>query len=239
MHTVAHDLRSPVTNILGFGSILRKAAKELFCAVSDSTLPDDEKTRLLALVSDDLISPSEYIESGCQQLSAIVRGINELHNLGKAPITLTDIDMDSLMRQVLNTFELARSRLNAEIELEKLPPCRGEAERLKLAFSKLVENALNYLSPERPGRIRIRGESKDGTSIYSIEDNGPGIPEEFREKVFGLGKRVSPRGSVKGDGLGLPVARKIFSLLGGEIWLKSSSGMGSMFFVSLPGIAKG
>jgi signal transduction histidine kinase len=116
---------------------------------------------------------------------------------------------------------------------EPLTPCRGDEVKINQVFSNLVDNALKYLDPDRPGILRITGKEEDGRLLYCVEDNGMGIPEGHQRKIFEIFHRLHP-GDTLGEGLGLTIVRKIVYRHGGRLWVESIEGKGSKFFVSLP-----
>jgi signal transduction histidine kinase len=99
-------------------------------------------------------------------------------------------------------------------------------------FSNLLNNALKYLDPSRPGKIHITGRQEGDRVIYCVADNGIGIPLKHQKKIFEIFHRLNPEDTI-GEGLGLTIVNKIISLHGGDIWIESRPGKGSRFFISL------
>jgi signal transduction histidine kinase len=105
---------------------------------------------------------------------------------------------------------------------------------LSQVFSNLLDNALKYRDPLRPLRLQVTGRSEGDSSIYCVADNGKGIARENQEKIWELFGRLDPKGPVSGEGLGLNLVKRIIERHGGWIWVESSPGTGSSFFVALP-----
>jgi signal transduction histidine kinase len=114
-----------------------------------------------------------------------------------------------------------------------LPPCIGDRSQIDQVFSNLIDNALKYLDPSRPGLILITGHKNHKQVIYCVKDNGIGIAPEHHEKIFDIFHQITPSES-KGEGLGLSIVQKIIERHEGKIWIKSEPGKGSNFFLSLP-----
>jgi signal transduction histidine kinase len=102
-------------------------------------------------------------------------------------------------------------------------------------FGNLVGNALNYLDPARPGAVEVGclpGED-GGQRTYFVRDNGLGIPEAHRQRIFQAFQRAHP-GVGGGEGLGLAIVARVVERHRGRVWVDSTSGEGSTFFVALP-----
>ena len=103
---------------------------------------------------------------------------------------------------------------------------------LHLLIELVVVNAMKYC--EKEPRIHISAARKGKEWIFSVRDNGIGIPEEFRERVFIMFEKLQTKEQYSGSGIGLATCQKIVERYGGRIWVESSSGGGSTFFFTLP-----
>jgi signal transduction histidine kinase len=97
----------------------------------------------------------------------------------------------------------------------------------------ILENAIKYLDPNRPGEIEIRGERNHDTVTFHIQDNGSGIADRDKDNVFTPFRRAG-RQNVEGEGMGLPYVQTLIRRHGGHIWYESELGNGSTFTFSLP-----
>jgi signal transduction histidine kinase len=120
-----------------------------------------------------------------------------------------------------------------EITVEPLPPLKSDRLALEQIFSNLVDNAMKYTHPGRPGRIRVRGRADNSQVVYEVVDNGRGIAPEDHQRVFDLFRRAGEQDQ-KGEGIGLAHTRALVRRLGGYMTLKSALGEGSTFIVTLP-----
>jgi light-regulated signal transduction histidine kinase (bacteriophytochrome) len=142
--------------------------------------------------------------------------------------------MNNVLSEIIDTVKYKTKDLDAEIVFENLPDCTGDKDQITQVFTNLIDNALNYLSPDRKGIISITGKTKNKENIYCIEDNGIGINPAYHGKVFEIYHRLNPQTSTEGDGLGLTIVRRILDRHKGRIWLESEPEKGSKFFIALP-----
>ena len=121
---------------------------------------------------------------------------------------------------------------NAKIANGALPSVWADRQELGRVLQNLIENALKYGSPNRTPLIHVSSQSAEGTVVFSVKDNGRGIPRGSEEKIFELFHR-SPS-QENGSGIGLAACRKIVARWGGRVWAESVEGEGSTFFVEVP-----
>src|SRR5262249_33554895 len=134
---------------------------------------------------------------------------------------------------VTNILDAMRAAINdrkAEVTVQPLNEAWGDPVAVEQIFANLIGNAVNYLDPNRPGRIEI-GMSEP--TVYFVRDNGLGIPAAGLAKVFVAFQRLHGR-VARGEGIGLALVRRIVDRHHGEIWVESTEGVGSTFFVRLP-----
>jgi len=123
---------------------------------------------------------------------------------------------------------------NAEIVVEPLPAVESDRLSMEQILGNLVDNAVKYLDPARPGRITVSGrETDDGHVVYRIADNGRGISDRDHERIFELFRR-SGKQDRAGEGLGLAFVRNSVRRLGGDITVESELGKGSTFTLKFP-----
>ena len=116
---------------------------------------------------------------------------------------------------------------------ENLPQLVNDRLALEQVFSNLLDNALKYLQPGRPGRIEIGVENAPHAVVIAVQDNGRGIAENDLERVFELFRRAGAQDR-PGEGIGLAHVRALVRRLGGTIRLESEPDCGSTFTIALP-----
>lgn len=105
-------------------------------------------------------------------------------------------------------------------------------------FGNLLDNAIKYLDPGRPGAIAVSAERSETKTVFHIRDNGRGMAKEDISKTFELFRRVGTQ-DVPGEGMGLAYVKTIVRLMGGRIWCESEPGQGTTVSFSLPVPVKG
>jgi signal transduction histidine kinase len=150
------------------------------------------------------------------------------------------VDIKPIVERITDAMSGTIFDRGASVEIGELPFAWGDATALEQLFANLIANAVNYLDPNRPGRIEVGsqpgpGQPNDSRSwtTYFIKDNGLGIPTAYHGKVFQALKRLHPQ-VAKGEGIGLAIARRIVERHGGNISFESAEGIGTTFFVNLP-----
>ena len=232
----SHDLRGPLVNIEGFAGELRRAIEEIKALLEHSKPSAESMEILRQILENDIRESLHFISAGTAKMDSLLSGLLQLSRLGTAPLRFEPIRMNLLLQMVLGAMRYEIRRLHAEVAVEDLPDCMGDAIQINQVFSNLIDNALKYQRAEEPLRIRISGHIDKNEVIYSVQDNGIGIAPEHYDKIFEIFHRLNPDGPQKGEGLGLTIVRRILDRLEGRIWVESELGRGSTFFVALPSV---
>lgn len=127
----------------------------------------------------------------------------------------------------------------AEVLIRDLPAVVLDRRRLAEIFSILLVNALKYRRPDRPACIEFSGQRTEQGARLRVADNGQGIPEAYRERVFGVFERLHPGGEGAGTGIGLAIVRRIAESRGGRVWIEDSELGGTAVVVVLPEMGGG
>lgn len=235
VYVTSHDLRSPLVNIQGFTRELEESLKDVHLALESKDVPSATKDKLAVALDKDIPGSLKFITTSTAKIDALLTGLLQLSRLGRATLTMEDLDMNKLMLDVIQVSQFRAKEAGATIEVADLPPCRGDKVQINQVFSNLVENALKFLDSSRQGIIKVSGNQDGERVIYCVEDNGIGIPAEYQENIFEIFNRLDPTGS-SGEGLGLTIIRRIINRHGGKVSIESEPGQGSKFSVSLPAI---
>ncbi|HET9674743.1 MAG TPA: HAMP domain-containing sensor histidine kinase [Gaiellaceae bacterium] len=210
--SVSHELRTPLTAIRGHVDALREGVVE-----------DPE----LASASLDVIA----VEA--DRLSRLVGDILDLAKLDAHRFTLLqeEVDMESLCEQAYSAFseEARRRAIDYTRDVDGRPVIVTDGDRVLQIISNLLQNAFRW-TPDG-GRIELSLAQTNGNVNVEVDDTGPGISAEERDRIF---RPFVSRDGAGGTGLGLAIARELAAALGGRIELESEPGRGSRFRLVLP-----
>ena len=145
-------------------------------------------------------------------------------------LTSAQVAMETALANLLSTIE----RTQAEVTYDALPTVKGDETQLVQLFQNLVANGLKFQRSGVTPKIHIGVQRSNNNWRFGISDNGIGIPENQRERVFAIFQRLHTRNEYPGTGIGLAICRKIVERHGGEIWLESVPGHGTIFSFTLP-----
>jgi len=215
VHTVSHDLRSPLTAVLGYAELLERVGP----------LNEQQKEFILR------------IHSSVKYITAL---INDLLDLGRIEAGFDShretIQLESILRYTLSNLERNAQKKKQILEVNiatGLPSMHGNPVRIRQMFDNLINNAIKY-TPEGK-KISINLHHEGSQVILKITDQGPGIPPEDQPHIFEKFYRASNTTSdASGSGLGLAIVRKIVESHDGRIWVESTLEKGATFFVVLP-----
>lgn len=233
VYVASHDLRSPLVNIQGFSKELEFACEEIRQLSSGKQLAEEDVVRLGALLNKEVPESIDYILSGVTKIDALLSGFLKFSRLGKVEPQLALTPVDKIVRNILSSMEFQMKELHAEVTVSNLPDCLGDRRLMDQVFTNLIDNALKFSRTDTAPRIEIGSTSTSEKVIYFVKDNGIGISSEHASKVFEIFHRLNPKDTL-GDGLGLTMTQRMMEKQRGRIWIESTPGQGSSFFIELP-----
>lgn len=202
IHIASHDLKGPLRNI----DDLAKWSLE------------DEGSE----VKSELCSNLSRIRDRARRLDRMLADLLTYSRIGRRAECPMTVDSEELVRRA---FEAARGDRNVDLILTSPLPDVGSApDLLSNVFAAVLGNAIRH-NPQAHGCVRVGAEDVGGGMVrFSVGDNGPGIPSEFRGRVFDLFQTLQPKDRVEGSGMGLTIARKAVGRVGGRIWIEDGLG---------------
>ncbi|GGD14067.1 sensor histidine kinase [Aureimonas glaciei] len=235
-YIVSHDLRSPLVNVMGFTSELDAVVKPLAELIEkvDVEAPALVTEEVRLAVREDLPEAIGFIRSSTQKMDRLINAILRLSREGRRVITPEPLDVGTMLDGIVDSMQHRLTEVGAEVEIEKpLPKIVSDRVAVEQILSNLVENAVKYLKPGRPGRVVVRAKRAAGRVVFEVEDNGRGIDPKDHERIFDLFRRSGAQDQ-PGEGIGLAHVRALAYRLGGTISCESSLGEGATFRLSMP-----
>jgi signal transduction histidine kinase len=232
---VAHDFRSPLVNLKGFSQELTRSLAQLTQALDSeaATLSPAVCAQLAPILEKELPEDLEFINTAVDRLDRMVNALLKLARAGRRDLTYHEVDAGELVQGVLRTFDHQLSQQGIQVDVGPLPVIETDTLALEQIIANLVDNAIKYLDPARPGKIAIAATPENGCHLFSVKDNGCGVAAGDQEKIFDIFRRVG-RQDIPGEGLGLAYVRALVRQLGGKVWCESEPGDGTTIFFTLP-----
>jgi signal transduction histidine kinase len=233
-YIVSHDLRSPLVNVMGFTSELDAATKQLSDMMdkAEAEAPDVVTEDARLAVREDLPEAIGFIRSSTEKMDRLINAILRLSREGRRVITPERIDMNAMVRGIVDSLQHRLTEVGAEVKVEPLPDILSDRVAVEQIFSNLIENAVKYLKPGRPGVITVRGKRQNDRVIFEVQDNGRGIDPKDHDRVFDLFRRSGSQDQ-PGEGIGLAHVRALAYRLGGMIGCDSALDQGATFRLSM------
>jgi len=212
LHTLSHDLRSPLTAILGAASTLERL---------DAELPEDERAHLL------------------HTLAARARGMNtlltDLLDLDRLDQGIVEprrfpVDLGELAHEVVLRTEALQGR-QVDVDAGRVAVA-VDAPKVERMLENLLSNAARHTPPD--SHIWVRVTAEDGGAMLVVEDDGPGVPDDMKKAIFEAFQRGSDAAGLPGTGIGLSLVARFAELHGGRAWVEDRPGGGASFRVFLP-----
>jgi signal transduction histidine kinase len=213
-HIVAHDLQSPLRGVSGFAELLHRNARE---RISDG--------------DGELL---EGIVESAQRMQRLVDSLLHYAQVGNGQIERSQVSMDDVLKTALKSLQVQLDGSGAEVVLDQnLPSLMGDSVQLVQLMQNLMGNAVKYARPQVKAEVRVSFARVNGEFVFSVADNGEGIPAEYQAQIFQPLKRLHGA-DIPGTGLGLALCERIVNRHGGRIWVNSDVNVGSTFYFSLP-----
>ena len=215
VHTVSHDLRSPLTSVMGYSELVERVG------------PLNENQR-------DFLN---RIRDGIQHITSLVNDLLDLGNVEAGFDTQRQfVQLEGILRYTLDMLQgqIKSKRLKVHTDIARsLPALRANPIRLRQVLDNVVGNAIKYSNAD--GEVKIAIHAEGDQVILQVTDEGLGIPPTDQQYIFDKfyrGSNTSPE--IEGSGLGLAIVKSIVENHQGRIWVESAVGKGSSFFIVLP-----
>ncbi len=174
-----------------------------------------------------------YAVDGASRMQSLVRDLLSFSRVGSRGLEKVPTDLNRVVGQTLNNFEVAIKECGAVVTSDDLPAVNGDPGQLTQLFQNLIGNAIKFHGATQP-EVRISAERRSDEWLFSVADNGVGFDAKYAERVFVIFKRLHSREEYPGTGIGLAICKKIVERHGGRIWADSEIGQGTTIFFTLP-----
>ncbi|SFU64553.1 Bacteriophytochrome (light-regulated signal transduction histidine kinase) [Pustulibacterium marinum] len=215
-YSVSHDLRAPLRGIDGFAQIIKEDYFE--------SLDDFGRNAL------------ETIIKSTEKMNLLIDDILHFSGLHQKEMRVGNVDMNSLVNQVIDLNQTAILFPNTKIEIDELPHATGDQSMIIQLLSNLINNALKYSQESPNAKIQIGSYVENGKNVYYISDNGIGIDMQYKDAIFGVFNRLVDDSQYSGSGIGLAIVKRVIEKHFGNVWVESKLGESTTFkfYFNLP-----
>ena len=213
-HTIAHDLKSPLSSILLRSQIIGRRHAE---QGPEATVNDVAK-----------------VETSVQIMLRMIERLLMLARLRSDESLNERVVVQDAARAAIERFGPDIEARSIDVEVCELPDARGQAQWIEEIFANLISNAIKYMGDDNPSpRIHISADVQDTWVRYNVRDSGIGIQPEDRDRVFEMFTRAHDTHGIEGLGLGLSIVKRAVQRLGGQVGVESIVGQGACFWFTL------
>jgi PAS domain S-box-containing protein len=212
-YSASHDLQEPIRNVAVYSEMIATRYRSLV----------DEEGRMFL----------NFLTEGGRRLSMLVSDLLAYTSAGTGELTEAPVDAAAVLKHSLASLAEGIRENRAEVTFDSLPEVYMGEAHLQQILQNLVSNALKY-HDGIPPRIHVSASERFSEWCFAVKDNGIGIEPQYRDKIFGVFKRLHHDRTYGGTGIGLAICKRVVERYGGKIWVESEPGKGSTFFFTVP-----
>jgi len=210
----AHDLKEPLRMMSSYSGLLNMRYAE--------NLDEDGREYV------------DIIQSAAKRMSKLLNGLLDYARSGAANVRKEDIDLNDILAHIEHNLQLTVKETGAQIVYNELPTVYAAPSAMLQLFQNIIANGIKFQKKDTLPIVKITCQKQKSTYLFSIADNGIGIPDDQQEQVFEIFRRLNSRKHYSGCGIGLATCKKIIEGLGGKIWLESTHEIGTTFYFTIP-----
>lgn len=211
-YVASHDLQEPLRTTTGFVEIFkRKYYGNL----------DEEANKIL-----------DYMAQASDRMKVLINDLLDYSRIGRKK-ELKQVDCNVLLQEVIADLDSSIKASAARVRVQPLPVINAYPTELKLVFQNLISNSIKFRRKDEIPVVVITAEKEKGQWRFCVEDNGIGIDEKHKDRIFVIFQRLHTRNEYEGSGIGLAHCKKIVELHGGTIWVESVFGKGTKIFFTI------
>jgi PAS domain S-box-containing protein len=216
-YSASHDLQEPLRMVSSYVQLLEKRYKD--------SLDAD---------AHDFIN---FAIDGVKRMQSLINDLLQYSRVGTRGKPFENIECLNVYDAAVNNLEVAIKESGASVSHGNLPHVFGDGGQLIQVLQNLIGNAIKYHNEKAP-EVFVDAEQKNGSWVFSVQDNGIGIDSKFFDRIFVIFQRLHGN-EYAGTGVGLSIAKKIVQRHGGQIWVESNPGEGSTFYFTIPSRKEG
>lgn len=214
-YLASHDLKSPIRTIVSFAQLLER--------------------KLSGKISTEEREYLNFIVSASKNMQKLINALLAYSRVNTTHLFVEPVNIPVMLQHLQNEMSTSIQEKGALIRLENIPEyIDGDEIKLRQLFQNLIANAIKFSVPDRQIDILIEAEQTAAYWRFQVSDNGIGIEEAYRDKIFMLFQRLHSEVEYEGTGIGLALCRKVVEQHGGEIGFSSEHGVGTTFFFTIP-----
>ncbi len=211
-YVASHDLQEPLRMVSSYTQLFAK--------------------KFSSIIDGDGANYIKYAVDGAMRMQMLINDLLDYSRITRQEQTFQEIAVSKVLGLVISNLQKKIEESGAVITNDHLPVVLGSEQQLIRVFQNLLDNALKYRSEEIP-LIHISVNALEDMYRFGITDNGIGIDEEYKDRVFEIFERLHSAAAYPGTGIGLAICKKIIEKLGGKIWLESNRERGVTFYFTL------
>lgn len=212
-YIASHDLQEPLRMVDSYMGLIERRYKGKLDADADEFIG--------------------FAVDGARRMKRMINDLLAYSRVANRPLAPGPVDTQAVVQSVVQMLQPKIDEAGGTVAFEGLPTIRADAGQLERLFTNLIGNAIKFRG-DAPPTVTIAAIRKGEAYEFTVADNGIGIAEEYRERVFEVFARLHSRGEYDGTGIGLAACQKIVELHRGRIWIEPNSGGGTVFHVLLP-----
>jgi signal transduction histidine kinase len=213
-YSASHDLKEPLRMIGMYTQLLQRRIKPTLDECSEEYM--------------------FYMTDGVKRMQKLLDDLLLYSRLGKNENDIQDVDVNQTLLVVIYNLAATIKETNAAIISSNLPTiCASSTEMMQL-FQNMIANAIKFRRADVAPEVMILHAENEKEHTITLQDNGIGIKEEFKEKVFNIFTKLHSTSQYEGSGIGLATCKKIVEEMGGRMWLTSTEGVGTTFYFTFP-----
>jgi two-component system nitrogen regulation sensor histidine kinase NtrY len=220
---------SMVEKEMAWNEMARQIAHEIKNPLTPMKLSVQHLSRILKTEDQDTLKKFERLM--IEQIDALAQVASDFGDFAKTDrISLSEFVLEDIIKPVVQLYSGTHTNLVVDLKSSHVISVMADKDQMTRVFNNLIKNAVQSIPKEERGLINISLEQQENNVLVQIHDNGKGIPDEIKPKLF------TPNFTTKseGTGLGLAIVKKIIEQHHGEIWFESELGKGSTFFLRIP-----